>query len=392
MTAALLCVALVAAACGSGSSTPSAHDAVATAARVEVGSESSAGAVQTWKTTTIARSGRRYTVDADGAKVGLWGIGYPGTGSGSDARFVGPGVAKHWTTIEHGRYVVAMRHRGRWLGLRVWSRGGQWRAKVDGKYVDPRPRSVGSDYALHTIGLDFSQSDPDKRRVVEFELRGGAWLAGIVAGEGDKVSAPPRPHGRSLYWLGDSFFVGTGARYAGFTDLVEQATARLGSDDSTVDALGGTGYVQDNVGAKYDDYLTRARANLGKGRARPDVVVVGGSINDINQDPKKVQKAARRLYAYIARALPSAKVVVVPFAPHYPVPSNFAALNRAVLRAAAASPNVIGALDLDARLPRSRAGLQRPDGHPTQAGHDRYGRLVAAFIRSRLAHRSHGGR
>jgi len=112
------------------------------------------------------------------------------------------------------------------------------------------------------------------------------------------------------------------------------------------------------------------------------VIVIGGSINDIDRDPRQVAAAARRLYASLGRAVPAAKIFVVVFTPRFPVPANFAALDRAVLGAAAASPNVAGALDLPARFARSARGLQGANSHPTQAGHDRYGRLIADFIRA----------
>ncbi|HKE81956.1 MAG TPA: SGNH/GDSL hydrolase family protein, partial [Solirubrobacteraceae bacterium] len=124
-------------------------------------------------------------------------------------------------------------------------------------------------------------------------------------------------------------------------------------------------------------------ANIGRGRAEPAVVVVGGSINDAGEDPRAVGASARRLYAYLARVDPAAKVVVVVFSPRIPAPANFAALDKAVLDAAGASPNVVGALDLPSAVPRTAAGVQAADGHPTQAGHDLYGRLIADFVRAR---------
>jgi lysophospholipase L1-like esterase len=392
--AAVLCAVFASASCGS------AHDTArtdpiqpATAAGVRIAAPSDLAGLQSWGRPVVSGAGRGYVATLHSAGSGpaaasapaqarLTGIGYPVQGKWGATTYVGPGVAAPWTNIAHGQYTVSVTHVGRWLGLRLWSRGGQWRAKVDGRYVDPRPRSVGGGFAFRTVGLDFSHAQPSKRHVVTFELSGGAWLAGILAGKGDKLALPPQPKGPSVYWLGDSYFAGGGARYPGFSDLVHRASARLGFQDVTVDALGGTGYVHDNVAAKFEDFLTRARTNLGTGKAHPDLIVIGGSINDIDQDPRKVGAAARRLYAYLGKAVPAAKVVVVVFAPHFPVPPNFAALNHAVLRAAAGRRNVAGAFDLPARVGRSTAGLQGTNSHPTQAGHDRYGQLIADFIRA----------
>jgi lysophospholipase L1-like esterase len=389
---ALLVVALAVTACGSvEEDAGSGVVRASTAANVRIAAAPSAGGSESWARPALSRARHGYVATlrpagsaAPGmARVRLTGIGYPAEGTGGGAATVGPGVAAPWTQIAHGQYTVSVVHRGSWLGLRIWSRGGRWRAKVDGRYVDPVPRSVGSDSALHTIGLAFSHAQASKRHVVEFELSGGAWLAGVLAGSGDRLALPPRPRGPSAYWLGDSYFAGGGSRHPGFTDLVHTASARLRFQDVTVDALGGTGYLHDNGPARFEDYLTRARTNLRRGRAQPDVIVVGGSINDIGEQPAKVERAARRLYAYLASAVPRARVFVVVFAPRFPVPANFTALDRAVLAAAEESPNVAGALDLPARVARTSSRLQGPDGHPTQAGHDAYGRLIAAFIRAR---------
>jgi lysophospholipase L1-like esterase len=391
---ALLLAAVTTAGCGSmQDSASSSAVRVPTASNVRVADAPPAGGSRSWAQPTLSRARHGYvaTLRPGGAgaastaarpvKVRLTGIGYPSRSTASGTAIVGPGVAAPWTQIAHGQYTVSVAHRGRWLGLRIWSRGGRWRAKVDGRYVDPTPRRVGSDYALHTIGLRFARAT--KRHVVQFELSGGAWLAGVLATGGDHLALPPRPKGPSAYWLGDSYFAGGGSRHPGFSDLVHTASARLGYQDVTVDALGGTGYVRDNQSAHFEDYLTRARTNLRAGRAQPDVIVVGGSINDIGEPPSRVATAARQLYAYLARAVPRAKVFVVVFAPRFPVPANFAALDHAVLSAAAASPNVAGAFDLPARAARAPRGLQGPDAHPTQAGHDAYGRLIADFIRAR---------
>jgi lysophospholipase L1-like esterase len=393
---ALLCPILASAACGSGGGSD-AHSAAArpaTAAGVRIAAAADAGGLRSWDGPVVSggrhgyvatfRSGgsRAAASSSQPVKARLGGLGYPAEGKVGATTFVGPAVASAWTTIAHGQYTVTVTHQGQWLGLKIWSRGGRWRAKVDGRYVDPNPRSVGSGSAIHTIGLDFSHAQPSRRRVVRFELSGGAWLAGVVAGKDDKLTLPARPPGPSVYWLGDSYFAGGGSRYPGFSDLVHTASARLGFQDVTVDALGGTGYIRDNTAAKFPDFLTRARKSIGKGRAQPDLIVVGGSINDIGQDVHKVGAAARQLYAYLGKADPAAKIVVVVFTPRFPVPANFAALNRAILRSAAASPNVAGAFDLPAHVARSADGLQGANSHPTQAGHDVYGRLIADFIRT----------
>jgi lysophospholipase L1-like esterase len=343
------------------------------------------GYVATLSTVSAASTSARRAV-----RVRLRGIGVPGAGVGEGKRFVGPGVALPWTGIDHGQYVVSVGHLGRRLSLVVWSRGGDWRARVDGRYVRAAPASTGSDYARHSLDLDFSRL-PRKRRTIDFELSGGAWLAGVKAAPGDRVWAPAARPSTRIYWLGDSFFAGGGSRYPGFTDMVHVASARLGLDDVTVDALGGSGYVADNASARFPHYRIRANTSLRRDRAAPNVLVVGGSINDLQFGSGRVRAAATALFAYLARALPATKVVVVPFTPHYPVPANVREHDGAVLAAARAAPNVVGAFDLPARVqaladasgaatPLNLSALQRSDGHPTPAGHALYGRLIADFI------------
>ena len=326
--------------------------------------------------------------------VRLSGIGYPGGGTGGGTSYIGPGVDTRWT-LQHGQYVVSVGYSGSRISLLVWSTGGDWRVRVDGKYVSTEPRSAGSGYALHTLDLDFSRAGGARRRIIQFELAGGAWLAGLeVGGPGDRVWLPPRPQGASpprVYWLGDSYVAGGGAAFPGFDDLTHVASARAGLTDVTVDALGGTGYVRANGSAGFPNYLVRARTNLGSERARPNLIVVGGSINDAGYSRQRVRAAARALYAYLARALPQARVIVVTFTSAYPVPTPIETANAGVLDAARTAPNVIGALDLPAEvlMLRGNQGVQRLSAelistttayHPSPAAHRLYGRLIGDFI------------
>jgi lysophospholipase L1-like esterase len=199
---------------------------------------------------------------------------------------------------------------------------------------------------------------------------------------------------------------GGGATYPGFDDLAHLASVRAGVLDVTTDALGGTGYVAVNPATHFPTYLTRARLDLNARRAQPQLIVIGGSINDASVGEARVRSAARALYQYLARALPKAAVVVVPFTPGYPVPRGVAAANRGILSAARSAPNVVGALDLPAEVLAlgGTAGAQRRSGslvssvvnyHPSEAGHQLYGRLIGNFLatcirRLRLAGASRG--
>jgi lysophospholipase L1-like esterase len=159
----------------------------------------------------------------------------------------------------------------------------------------------------------------------------------------------------------------------------------------TVDGLGGTGYIKTNAAARFPNYLARAQANLRSAKARPDLIVIGGSINDAGFSRRQVEIAASALYAYLAQALPQARVIVVPFTPAYPVPAAIATTNAGVLDAARIAPNVAGVLNLPAQvlgLTGSQGALRQSGAlastttpyHPSPAGHQLYGRLIGDFI------------
>ena len=316
------------------------------------------------------------------AKLRVRSLGYPGYGTTGGQKWFGPGVTLPWGSIAQGTYTASIGFSGKDLSLVVWSRGGSWQARVGRRTYPSEPAPVGSGYAYHSLSLHFRGA---KRRVVEFTLSHGAWVSALRTGRHDKTWLPPARHIPSVYWLGDSFSTGAGARHPGFTDLVQDAARRLRTENVTVDALGGTGYVKSNGAAKFPNFLTRARASLGSRKVRPDVVVVAGSINDTGYGSQQTRQAAAQLFAAVRKGAPRAKVVVVPLTGSYPVSPALSRAIDGVRRAAGDAPNVVGVFD----LPRAAEalgveGLQRADGHPTQRGHDLYGRLIAKFVAERI--------
>ena len=98
-----------------------------------------------------------------------------------------------------------------------------------------------------------------------------------------------------------------------------------------------------------------------------------------------------RCTRYLRRVVPAAHVVVVTFASAYPVPGPEAAANQGILTAADAAPNVVGVLDLPARVDTlaGAAGAERQSGalesktvkyHPSEAGHRLYGQIIGTFL------------
>jgi lysophospholipase L1-like esterase len=212
----------------------------------------------------------------------------------------------------------------------------------------------------------------------------------MTAGRRASITPTRRSTRPRTYWLGDSFFVGGGSRYPGFSDLVHVAGTRLHAAEVVVDALGGTGYLARNKGARFPNYMTRLRRNLRRISPRPDVVVVGGSINDVRYGRARVRRAASRLFAYIAKVAPSTKVVAVPFTTRFPPPRGVEKVVQGVADAAREAPNV-AYLPLPDRVARLEhhdrtylARLQRSDGHPSPTGHTVFGRVIGDFLSHRL--------
>ena len=337
--------------------------------------------------------------------VQMTGLGFPYVGVENGHHFAGPGVDRAWE-FQTNEYNVSFRFTGTRLGLRVFSTGGEWRVLVDGVSVGgSAPRSAGSSYAYHVLDLDFSDDRGARSRTITFELSGGAWLSGVGTGDAsDGVSAPPTPRSEdpSVYWLGDSYVVGSGAQHPGFDDLVHVASSQAGLSNVTVDALGGTGYLKTNAGAKFPNYLSRARQNLKAGRASPNLIIVGGSINDDVYSEEQVRSSAAALYAYLARALPKSKIIVVPFTDAYPVPLPVEHAIDGVLAAARAAPNVIGVLNLPAKVLAERGNTpiarysarlssSKVEYHPSPAAHQLYGRIIGQFIAKLLGEHKLGG-
>ena len=397
-------IALGGSGCGGARVPPAATSAGAPVSRPEVGVDERIALRAWWSVSKISRTGnevfqaRLSPANPATARtprdLQMTGLGYPYFGSHDGHFLTGPGVDQRWDG-QNNEYEVSLRFTGSELGLSVFSTGGRWRALVDGVTVGGgAPRSVGSSNAYHVLDLDFSGAGGAHSRTITFQLSGGAWLAGIGTDAAtDGVSPPPlqRSASPSVYWLGDSYIAGAGAQYPGFNDLVHVASRQAGLSNIAVDALGGTGYRKSNPAAKFPNYLARAKMNLRAGRSTPDLIVVGGSINDDIYSPQQVQSAASALYAYLARALPKAKVIVVPFTDDYPVPTPVQHAIDGVLAAARSAPNVIGVLDLPARVlaQRKNVPIARLSStlasttvlyHPSAAGHKLYGEIIGQFI------------
>jgi lysophospholipase L1-like esterase len=415
--AVLLAALLVSIGSGCGESQPTvAAPSAAVAPAPKIGVDRHIPLRAWWNVTTVSRSGDE-VFDArlspsNGAPVDqpryvqMTGLGFAYVGSQGGHSYTGPGVDHPWD-FANNEYQVSFKFTGDRLGLLVLSTGGRWRVLVNGSVVGgSASRSAGSSYAYHVLDVDFSGAGGARSRTITFQLARGAWLAGIGTDEAsDSVSLPARSHldRPSVYWLGDSYVLGSGARDQGFDDFVHVAAERAGASNVTVDALGGTGYRKSNPAAKFPDYLARARLNLRAGRATPDLIVVGGSINDDVYSEEQVRSAAAALFAYLARAVPKAKVAVVPFTYAYPVPPSVQHAIDGVLAAARSAPNVVGVLDLPARVlaqsanqPVARVSARLASTtvqyHPSPAAQQLYGEMIGEFLAEILRQHFANGR
>jgi lysophospholipase L1-like esterase len=333
-------------------------------------------------------------------QVSLDGIGWPHTGDALGQPYVGPGALSRWTS-DGETYTVSLTTSARHISAVVWNMGGRFQIRVGSTAVGI-PKLIGSSGHHHNLDVDFATS---ARRTITFGLAGAVYFSGLRVGGGStQVSLPsaPRPAPLTTYWIGDSYVAGGGSTHPGFDDLAHLASARAGLTDIAVDALGDTGYVHSNTTAQFPPYLERARLNLGGRHARPQLIIVGGSINDAVYSETRVKRGASALYAYLSRALPKTPVVVVTFASSYPTPHAQATANAGILAAARAARNVVGVLDVPAHIDTlaGAAGAERRSGalesrslqgHPSELGHQLYGRIIGTFLSGCLRKLRSGG-
>ncbi|MDL5159563.1 SGNH/GDSL hydrolase family protein [Actinomycetospora termitidis] len=195
-------------------------------------------------------------------------------------------------------------------------------------------------------------------------------------------STAPSDGSRSVAVLGDSISEGTpfgGKGAANWTQLV--AAQRHWTVTNT--AVGGTGYVYAGSSRPFEEaQLERAVA------ARPELVVIEGSRNDMGTPVDQIRAASTHLYRALQARLPGVRLVVV--GPFWNAGSSQKAF--ATRDALADSARAAGASFVDPMAENWFTGAY--DGgpligadhvHPTDAGHALYAqRLGAALDRLQL--------
>ena len=197
---------------------------------------------------------------------------------------------------------------------------------------------------------------------------------------GPTAGPPPQDNILSLLVIGDSYAAGDGARTS-MTSFAWQTGRDLGAR-TTVDAVGGTGFVHPGSSGRDQRYATRVAA-LPDTVLDVDVVVVEGGLNDRGQLPEAVRAAAETVLRSVVSRSPDAQVVLMGATAPQPTSAQDSVVVNIALAAAARAADV-AFVDPVARgwFPADDvAEYVGPDGlHPTQAGHDHLAQLLADII------------
>jgi lysophospholipase L1-like esterase len=185
---------------------------------------------------------------------------------------------------------------------------------------------------------------------------GGVWTFAYIATPAAKLK---------VAFIGDSYTGGSDMGGNGDQNYTRIIAHDMGWDVVN-NSAGGTGYVKDNANARAFEAQQLAAVVA----ARPDIVVVVGSRNDIDVSPQEITDAAAHLYRSIHDQIPGAKLLVV--GPIWPgdAPPAMNGVRTAVLSAAEQENASVVDPIADRWLNDGTPGLIGSDGvHPDDAGH-----------------------
>ena len=229
----------------------------------------------------------------------------------------------------------------------------------DDQGVDARPAEVGSASGTRR-GLPVLRKGRGVVRLAALlallAAVGGVWTYAYVAAPAAQLT---------VAFIGDSYTSGSNMGGNGDNNYTRIIANQMGWKVVN-NAAGGTGYVKDNPNARPFEAQQLAAVVA----ARPDVVVVVGSRNDIDESPQAITDAAAHLYRSIHDQLPDAKLLVV--GPIWPggAPPAMDRVRTAVLRAAEQENATVVDPIADHWLDDGTPGLIGSDGvHPNDAGH-----------------------
>ncbi|WP_156964678.1 SGNH/GDSL hydrolase family protein [Methylocapsa aurea] len=156
--------------------------------------------------------------------------------------------------------------------------------------------------------LDFTRAGGRKSRTITLEDYGNIRFAGVTVDVGSIVSAPFASDRVRVAFLGSSIEAGgNGFPMLGMPHWPEGASKLLGWTDPWNLGLGGTGYIA-NAQGKSLNYMTHIADAIS---ISPDIVVVGGPINDVNYPSSQLVTAAVSLLHRLRAALPKVPLLVM---------------------------------------------------------------------------------
>lgn len=268
---------------------------------------------------------------------------------------------------------------------------------IDGRRLMPGgfQGSGGGNPAYYV--LDFAAAGGRKQRTITIEDYGNIAFAGVWVDAASTVAAPAPAHAIRAAFFGSSIECGGNAfPLRGDLGWPAQAAKLLGWEDARNLGLGGTGYINSQGGSSlnYAQHLADAVA------IAPDVVVVGGPINDELQDPAVLKAAAVGFLGQVRTALPHALIIALGTFPAASGPSTSAiaseqAIADAVqqltdpltyfvpLSTAGGGSFITGTGNVSAPTGRGNADLYISDDgtHPDQAGID----YIAHYYAERIS-------
>ena len=272
-------------------------------------------------------------------------------------------------------------HFGRYVDLQILGQGAPAQVYINDEatvadVADIQPPADGNFYR---IVIDFGSIGFRK-----IGFRTGNWFFGATVSITDTLTATSKAGVGRMVAIGDSFTEGTGAEveYLGFPGLLR---IPLGLD-IWISGSGGTGYLNEGPFGRVN---FRGRIEEDCLQYNPDYVMIAGGINDGSYPVADIVAEAELLYDQILAALPGVTLIVIsPFWPHGPPPSNITDL-AAALKDPVESR---GGIYIDFIAPplvtgTGNAGAPTGDGnadyitsadntHPTPLGHEVYASCI----------------
>ena len=185
-------------------------------------------------------------------------------------------------SVVHSGSKLALFHKGVTGGCLV---------KVNDQFISLTQQVVPNDGALRVLMIDFGSVDSRRVEFLGYNIAPGAIYTDLA----DSITTAPR-RGPKCIILSDSFGEGAGQDAGAVLSWITYFSEYLGWDDVTASALGTTGLIATNGGAK-PAYATRVARDVAA--LAPDVVGIQQSVNDEGQTAAAVLAALQSLVATI---------------------------------------------------------------------------------------------